>query len=176
MRCEAYTIGLSLRFNEWASRAWIVQGAQTSRLLDRQDDPPRLLVDLPHLLHGAAQSAVVGDPFLVAGSLGVAEPQGDGPSGNLGGPLPVGAMQAGRHSAAAAARLVAVREPLAEAALRDEPDLSEGSGESAVAALELGEDGRRIVVPSLGTLYARIKDACARRQQTTAGGSTSAPG
>jgi len=53
-------------------------------------------------------------------------------------------MEAGRYRAAATARLVAVGEPLPQAALRDEPDLAEGSGERGVAALELGEGRRRM--------------------------------
>jgi hypothetical protein len=37
------------------------------------------------------------DPFGIAGRLGFTEPAGGCPPGDLGGPLPVGAVQAGRH-------------------------------------------------------------------------------
>lgn len=56
-------------------------------------------------------------------------------------------MESGRHRPAAAARPVAVGEALGEAARGDQADLAEGSGERAIAGLELGEGGPTICTP-----------------------------
>jgi len=83
-------------------------------------------------------ASVVGDPFLVELGLRLGEPPVDGLAVDLGGPLPVRAMQLGRVAVAVAVRFAAAVVPLGQASGSDVADVGQLGGEVAVSALVAG--------------------------------------
>jgi hypothetical protein len=92
-----------------------------------------------HLGDQAAQLALVGDPFGVAGGLAGGEPGGDGLAGDFAGELVVGSVRAGRVGLAAAAGLAAGGVAADQAAGDGEADLADAGGQGVVAAAQLGQ-------------------------------------
>src|ERR1019366_6709240 len=72
-----------------------------------EDDPGGLAGDLFHFGDQAAQFALVGDPFGVAGGLAGGEPGGHGLAGDFAGELVVGSVRLGRFGLGAGAGLAA---------------------------------------------------------------------
>ena len=90
-----------------------------------------------------AQAAVVVDPGLVVVVLVGAEPAADGLGGDLAGPLPVGAVQAGRVGVAAAVGPAAAGTPLGDGAGQDHAGAGDGGelgGDLAGLGLVAGGD------------------------------------
>src|SRR6266536_870357 len=98
-----------------------------------EDEFGGLAGDVFHFGDQAAQFALVGDPFGVAGGLGIAEPPGDGFAGDFAGEL-VGAVGVGRAGVAAAAWCAAGGVAAGEAAGDGEAELAEAGGQYLVAA------------------------------------------
>ena len=73
-----------------------------------------------------AEPAVVVDPGLVVAVLVGGEPAADGFRGDLAGPLPVGAVQAGRVGVAAAVGAAAAGVPLGDRAGQDHASAGDG--------------------------------------------------
>src|ERR1035437_8658710 len=91
-----------------------------------------------HLGDDGALASVVVNPFLVELGLGLGEPPVDGLSVDLGGPLPVRAMQLGRVAVAVAVRFAAAVVSLSQASGSDVADVGELGGEVPVSALVAG--------------------------------------